>query len=194
MHSQGRAFNNCIHCSFHCNFKGKHEYFTWKDRKTDTLCGQSLLHTFCTHTSGSSRAMQVINLKVKNKSTVKAPNEELKRNNYKKRRRGKPKEKPKRDNRNDSYRVRGKIKHDNMIYIQVESPGSQVGAHQCGAISIITFKPLEVFNPGLGGEQVKISARNWYACIQKKKGDIKWTLFQKLNYHLEYIICINVYV
>lgn len=49
----------------------------------------------------------------------------------------------------DAYRIQGKIKHDDMVYIQVQSPGSQICADQCGAISIITLKFFEVFNPVL---------------------------------------------
>lgn len=95
MHSQSRVFSNCIHCSFHCNFKGKHEVFTWKDRETDTLCGQSLLHTFCTHTSSSSCAMKVINLKVKTKVGFKHQIKNWKEIiTQKKKERGKPKESP----------------------------------------------------------------------------------------------------
>lgn len=47
----------------------------------------------------------------------------------------------------DTYRVQWKVKHDNMIYLQVQSPRSQVSADQCGAISIITLKLFEVLDP-----------------------------------------------
>lgn len=51
------------------------------------------------------------------------------------------------DGKSMAYRVQGKVKHDNMIDIQVQSPSGQVSADECRAISIIALEPLQVLNP-----------------------------------------------
>jgi hypothetical protein len=60
----------------------------------------------------------------------------------------------------DTHRIQRKVKHDNMIYIQVQTPSSQVRANQCRAIFTVTLKLVEVFNPAFKRKVIQVSRNN----------------------------------